>query len=144
LAEFTFLVIFGSKSDIAQIISMLYSGVRVDRVVSPDDHPPSIGESSAAQHSLGVGLSDEYGGKADDVIHIRDRSQELPSDQQSNDEILRSDLAIALEDYPLLSSDADLVSTQNSGSGEEMDLKEESREDQRQHPESQYSYATRQ
>jgi hypothetical protein len=45
--------------DVAQIISGLYSEVGADHVVSPDDQLPSIGEWSAAQHSVSVGLSDE-------------------------------------------------------------------------------------
>jgi hypothetical protein len=61
-----------------------------------------MGEWSAAQHSVRIALSDEYQGKVDDVIHIHDRSQEVAPDLQSNNEILRSDSAIALDDYPFL------------------------------------------
>jgi hypothetical protein len=49
-----------------------------------------------------VGLSDEYQGKVDDVIRIHHGSQKVPPDQQSNDEMLRSESAIALDDYLLL------------------------------------------
>jgi hypothetical protein len=84
--------------DIAQIISKLYSEVDADHVVSPDDDSPAMGQCSAAQYSVPVGLSDEYQGKMDDMIHILDRSQEVSPYQQTNDEILRSDLAIALDD----------------------------------------------
>jgi hypothetical protein len=89
-----------------------------------------MGEWSAAQHSVPVGLSDGYQGKVDDVIHIHDESQEVAPGPQSNDEILRSDSAIALDDYPFRWSDAELVSTQNSLSGEERDLKAGSPGDQ--------------
>jgi hypothetical protein len=61
-----------------------------------------------------IACSDEYQGKVDDLIHIHDGSQEIPPDQQSNDEILRSGSAIALGDYPVLWSDADLVWTEDS------------------------------
>jgi hypothetical protein len=70
-----------------------------------------------------IGLSDEYQGKVDDVMRFHDGSQEVPPNQQSNDEIPGCDSAIALDDYPFLWSDADLVSTQNCRSGEERDLK---------------------
>jgi hypothetical protein len=73
-----------------------------------------------------VGLSDDCQDKVDDVIHTHDGSQEVPADQQSNDEILKSHSAIALDDSHLLWSDADLVPMQKSRSGEERDLKGES------------------
>jgi hypothetical protein len=79
---------------------MLCSAFGDDHVISSEDQPLSIAEWSKAQHSVPVQLYHQCQGNVGDPNAIIDASQVIPMDPQSNDEILRSDSAIALDHYP--------------------------------------------